>query len=140
MKQTLSLIILASFVILKPQINAQDGIDVLERIENSNNSNSANVSSNLETSESNAKESSGPGSTKNGNSIFDRIYEKISKSLDPILNNAVLIQGADKDFIKEASVSGRYQWQNADINADQGDDQFSESRHYPFGCDGQTDV
>ena len=73
MKQTLSLIILTSFVILKPQINAQDEIDVLERIENSNNSNSANVSSNLETSESNAKESSGPGSTKNRKSIFDRI-------------------------------------------------------------------
>jgi len=134
MKQTLSLIILTSFVILKPQINAQDGIDVLERIENSNNSNSANVSSNLETSESNAKESSGPGSTKNGNSFFDRIYEKISKSLDPILNNAVLIQGADKDFIKEATLSGRYHWQNADINADQGDDQFSESRRARLGA------
>ena len=81
MKQTLSLIILTSFVILEPQINAQDGIDVLERIENSNNSNSADVSGNLERGESNVKESSGPGSTKNGNSIFEPFNEFVTLPL-----------------------------------------------------------
>ena len=65
---------------------------------------------------------------------FDDPYDNGRPILDSIWLLPLIYQNEANPYIQEFKIKGRYQWRNAEVNSDQGDDKLHESRRARLGA------
>ena len=61
-----------------------------------------------------------------------------SKSLEDLWNIPHLYSNSDSLLVNDLKLVGRYQWQYADLNSDQGDWSDSENRRFRLGTEAKV--